>query len=152
MKKNHGISMIELVIVMIILILITGFAVFNGTNSIQKAEATELYAEMTNIIKAVDGVMLQKELENGDDNWIVENGYCESGDTGSNGWFVIYGMEDSGYEKSTLRGKLNVKTIKRNYIVNYETGEVMLEKATEVLGNSVRTYDSVRALVESEKI
>ncbi len=47
MKNNHGISIIELVIVIIILIIIAGIAIFNGTNSIQKAEATELYVEMT---------------------------------------------------------------------------------------------------------
>ncbi|MBQ9314697.1 MAG: hypothetical protein IJ220_06900 [Clostridia bacterium] len=152
MEKNKGISMIELVIVIIIMILIASFAIFSGINSIQKAEATELYAEMSNLMKAVNGVMVQRELERGGSDWIVKNGYCESGDNGTNGWFTVYGVGDSHYEESNLRKKLDMDTIKRNYMVNYDTGEVVLSTPIEIFGNSIRTYDSLRALVESDKI
>ncbi len=61
-------------------------------------------------------------------------------------------MDEPGYEESTLRKKLNMDTIKRTYLVNYDTGEVVLSSPVEVFGNSVRTYDSLRAIVESDKI
>lgn len=152
MKKNNGVSMIELVIVIIILVLIAGFSVFSGRQSIEKAEAMEIYVEMNNIIKAVNGVMTQRELEGGDDNWIIANGYCESGDSGDKGWFEIYGMDNPKYEESTLRNNLNMDVIRRSYDVNYDTGEVILHEAVELYGNKIRTYESLKALVESDKI
>jgi len=148
MKKNSGISMIELVIVMVILLIIATLAIFNGTNSIQKAEATELYEEMTNMKNAISGVILQRDLEGGNEAWLEEY-YDESL---GNDWYLIYGMGESGYETSNVREKLDMDTIKRNYMVNYETGEVMLSTSVEVFGNQIRTYDALRALVESEKI
>lgn len=148
MKNNKGISMIELVIVIIIMIMIASFAIYNGTNSTEKAEATQIYTEITNVMKAVNGVMLQKELESGDGEWLKDYYDKEIG----NGWYEIYGMNDSGYEASNVRKKLSLDEIKRNYMVNYETGEVMLSKTTEILNSSVRTYDSIRALVQSNKM
>lgn len=148
MKNNKGISMIELVIVIIIMILIASFAIYNGTDSTEKAEATQIYTEITNVMKAVNGVMLQKELESGDDEWLKDYYDKELG----NGWYEVYGMNDSGYSSSEVRKKLSLDEIKRNYMVNYETGEVMLSKPTEVLKSTVRTYDSIRTLVQSGKI
>ena len=148
MKSNHGVSMIELVIVMIIMVLLVFFAVFNGSESVEKAEATEIYSEMSNIQKAVNGAIIQKELERSGDDWI-EGFYDEvSGD----GWYIIYGQKTAGYENSKVRKKLDMDVIKRDYLVNYETGEIMLKDYVKVLGSSVRSYDSVRALVESDKI
>ena len=148
MKSNKGISMIELVIVIIIMIIIASFAIYNGTNSTEKAEATQVYTEITNVMKAVNGVMLQKELESGDSEWLKSYYDKEIG----NGWYEIYGMNDPGYDASNVRNKLSLDEIKRNYMVNYETGEVMLSKTTEILNSSVRTYDSIRALVQSSKM
>lgn len=148
MKKNRGISMIELVIVIIIMILIASFAFFAGNSSLDKAEATEIYTDMSNMVKAVSGVMLQRELGEEDDTWLQD--YYDK-DLG-NGWYEIYGINDEGYATSTVKEKLELDTIKRNYMVNYETGEVMLSKPVDVLGRSVRTYESVRALMESDQI
>ena len=99
-------------------------------------------------MKAVNGVIVQKELENGDDTWLQKYYDKEIG----NGWYEIYGMNDPGYKASNVRKKLNLDEIKRNYMVNYETGEVMLSESTEVLNSSVRTYDSIRNLVQSSKM
>ena len=140
--------MIELVIVMIIMIIIASFAIYNGTDSTEKAEATQIYTEISNVMKAVNGVIVQKELENGDDTWLQKYYDKEIG----NGWYEIYGMNDPGYKASNVRKKLNLDEIKRNYMVNYETGEVMLSESTEVLNSSVRTYDSIRNLVQSSKM
>lgn len=148
MNKNHGISLIELVIVMIIMVLLVTFAVFSGMDSVEKAEATELYEEMYNMMNAINGVVTQKILLNEDEEWL-KSYYDESL---GNGWYVIYGMENSGYEASSVREKLNMEMIKRDYMVSYESGEVMLSNPVNVLGASVRSYESVRALVDSGKI
>lgn len=149
MRSNKGVSIIELVIVMIILILIAGFAVYNGAESVEKAEATEIYIEISNMHKAVSGVIVQKDMEEGDAEWLKS--YYDK-DLGNN-WYEIYGQGMSGeYLSSNVRKNLKMDTIKRNYIVNYDTGEVMLSSPVSLFGSSVRTYDSIRALVESSKI
>ena len=148
MSRNHGISLIELVIVMIIMILLVTFAVFSGMDSVEKAEATELYEEMHNMKNAVNGVVAQKILLDEDDEWLKSYYDASMG----NGWYIIYGMENPGYETSTVRENLNLEMIKRDYMVSYESGEVMLSVPVEVLGTSVRSYESARALVDSGKI
>lgn len=148
MRSNHGISIVELVIVMIIMILLVSFAVFSGIDSVEKAEVTELYTEMNSMRNAINGVMTQKYMLDEDDEWL-KSYYDE--DVG-NGWYVIYGMNESGYETSDVRNKLEMEMIKRSYMVSFESGEVMLSKPIDLLGTSVRTYESVRALAESGKI
>ena len=145
MKNNHGITIVELVIVMIIMILIVSFAVYSGIELTKKAEATELYEEMNSLKNAIISVKVRKELEEQDDDW-YENFYDEkSGDM-----YVIYGIGDEGYEYSKVRENLNLKAIRRRYIVNFEDESVMLAYPVEVLGSSVRTYDAVRNLVETK--
>lgn len=141
MKTNRGISLIELVIVMIIMILIISFAVYSGIDSISKAEATELYEEMNSMVSAVNGVMVRKELGEYDDAWLA-NYYNEDL---QNGWYLI--KADSSKSQN-----LGVDSLKRNYLVNFETGEVILETPVVVLETEVQTYDSIRQLVESDKI
>ncbi len=141
MKTNRGISLIELVIVMIIMILIISFAVYSGIDSISKAEATELYEEMNSMVSAVNGVMVRKELGEYDDTWLA-NYYNEDL---QNGWYLI--KADSNKSQN-----LGVDSLKRNYLVNFETGEVILETPVVVLETEVQTYDSIRRLVESDKI
>lgn len=141
MKTNRGISLIELVIVMIIMILIISFAVYSGIDSIGKAEATELYEEMNSMVSAVNGVMTRKEIADYDDSWIESYYDVDLG----NGWYLIKG----GSNKAE---NLGIDILKRNYLINFETGEVMLETPVEVLETEVQTYDSIRRLVESDKI
>lgn len=149
MRENHGVSLIELAIVMIIMIMIAAFAFFSGTNSIEKADATELYAEMTSLKNAVAGVMVQRELEEHEEEWITS--YYDA-TTAEEDWYWIFGMNNPGYASSQVRKKLNMDSIKRDYLVNYETGDVKLKEPMEVLGSTVETYESVRSLVESDKI
>lgn len=141
MKENRGISLIELVIVMIIMILIISFAVYSGIDSIGKAEATELYEEMNSMVSAVNGVMIKKELGEYDDAWLESYYDVDIG----NGWYLL----KSGSSKAE---NLGIDILKRNYLVNFESGEIMLENPATVLDTKVQTYESVRRLVESDKI
>ena len=149
MKNSKGVTMIELVIVMIIIVLIAGFAVFNGRSSIDKAEVAEIYSEISNVKSAVNGVMVQMNLEGKEkDNGWLTSFYNASGD----GWYEIYGAEKSEYATSDVRKNLGLDEIKRSYQVNFETGEVQLSVPVQLFDRTVQTYDDIRALAESDKI
>lgn len=147
MKNNKGISLVELVIVMIIMILLVSFTVFKGIDSISKAEATELYEEMTALKTAVNGIMTQKHIGEYDDEWLKDYYNADVG----NGWYEIKSTKEAG-TSDDLAAKYEVDIIRRSYLVNFETGEVTLSKPVEIMGTSLRSYESVRALVESNRI
>ena len=151
MNNKRGVSLIELALVMIIMIIIAAFAIFNGSNTVDKAEATEIYEEIDNMVKATNGVIIQKELGNYDDEWLKDYYDVDLG----NNWYLIYGAKglgESNYANSNVRKNIGMDTIKRDYRVNYDTGEVMLHQPIQVLGSTVQTYESIRALVNSNKI
>lgn len=148
MKKNHGISIVELVIVMIIMILLVTFAVYSGIDSVGKAKVTELYSEMNSIKTAIGGIMTQKVLEDHNDEWLEGFYNQESGD----GWYIIRATDELNAGELDLSDKYEIDIIKRTYLVNFEKGAVELLNPVEVMGYSVKTYESVRALVESDKI
>lgn len=148
MKKNHGITIIELVIVMIIMILLVSFAVYSGIDSVGKAEATELYEEMNSIKNALGGIVTQKIMGDYDEEWLKDYYHVDGGD----GWYKVYSTNSLQGTYEDLSDKYGMDVIKRTYLVNFEEQDVILEKPVEVLGSSVRSYESVRALVESDKI
>lgn len=141
-KNNRGISIVELVIVMIIMILLVAFAVYSGIGSVEKAEATELYEEMYCIKAQLNNIYMAKVMNDADDEWYLD---YTSEDAG-NGWYRL----NSG--DKVIGKKYGVESFRRNYLVNFEEDDVVLETPVKVLGSSLRSYDSVRALVESDKI
>lgn len=147
MKNNKGISLVELVIVMVIMVLLVSFTVFKGIDSISKSEATELYEEMTALKTALSGIMTKKFIGEYDDEWLKDY-YNE--DVG-NGWYEIKSTKEAGVN-GDLATKYEVDSIRRSYLVNFETGEITLSKPVEIMGTSLRSYESVRALVESNRI
>lgn len=148
MKWNHGITIVELVLVMIIMILLVSFAVYSGIDSVGKAEATELYEEMTSMRNALVGIVTQKEILDEDDAWLSSY-YNE--DMG-NGWYIVRASNELESGEVDLSSKYEVDLIKRSYMVNFDDGDISLLTPVELLGSSVRSYESVRALVESDKI
>lgn len=148
MKKNHGITIVELVLVMVIMILLVAFAVYSGIDSIKKAQATEIYEEMNSMKNALGGIMTQKMIEDQDDTWLANYYHEDNG----NGWYKVKAANEVSGSEVDLSSKYGVDSIKRTYLVNFEEGDISLASPVEVLGSSVRSYESVRALVESDKI
>lgn len=148
MKWNHGITVVELVLVMIIMILLVSFAVYSGIDSVGKAEATELYEEMTSMKNALVGIVTQKEILDEDDAWLSAYYNKDMG----NGWYIVRASNELESGEVDLSSKYEVDLIKRSYMVNFDDGDISLLTPVEVLGSSVRSYESVRALVESDKI
>lgn len=148
MKWNHGITVVELVLVMIIMILLVSFAVYSGIDSVGKAEATELYEEMTSMRNALVGIVTQKEILDEDDAWLSAYYNADMG----NGWYIVRASNELESGEVDLSSKYEVDLIKRSYMVNFDDGDISLLTPVEVFGSSVRSYESVRALVESDKI
>ena len=63
MKKQNGVTMVELVIVIIIILIITTFSVYTGKEATDQATVTEVYVEMTSMKNAVNSVIIKKDLD-----------------------------------------------------------------------------------------
>lgn len=167
MKSQLGVTMIELVIVLIITLIIATIAVSSGQKTLTEADVTEVYVEMTSMQKTINSIMLQKEMN---PNLEIEKGkhYDEEFDTGrdtsvtygdnvlteADKWHIIYGVtadkeaEKAIYDTSTVRETLGLDAINHTYIVNYETGEIELLRPITIDSKIVRTYYEVRSVAE----
>ena len=159
MKNNSGITMVEVVIMIVIMIMIAAFAIINGRSALDEADASDVYLEMTSMKEAVNSIIMKQNL---DESFIIEEGkQYDTAFVPSTGvsygdnvlgyqdeWYIIYGSEwGSSYYNSAVRKNLGLEAINRTYIVNYETGEVELYRPLSIFNSSVRTYDEVRTVV-----
>lgn len=161
MKKNLGVTLIELVIVIVIIMIIAAFALSSGRETLNEANATAVYAEMNSVLSAVNGVVAKQnmdedfEVEKGkqyDKEFVALSGVTYSDDILSNTdkWFIIYGA-DAGeiYKESEVKENLGLEALDLSYIVNFEDVKVELYKPVTILNNTVRTYEEVRSLASN---
>lgn len=173
MKNQKGVTMIELVIVLVILLLLTTFAVYTGTESTNQALVTEVYTEINSMRSATNSIKIKKELNS---NFIMEEGihfdkklsdvmtkdelknnYNIDIDEGFDKLYLIYGMDEYGmsgdkYNNSDVRKNYGLDSIKHTYLVNFETGKVELLKSLILDNKEIRTYEQIRALVDDGEI
>ncbi len=171
MKKQNGVTMVELVIVIIIILIITTFSVYTGKEATDQATVTEVYVEMTSMKNAVNSVIIKKdldedfELKSGDqydfkvselaaDAEEFKNAFgVEVDEADFDDAYIIIGMDDmEKYEQSKVREYYGIDSIKHSYIVNFEKGEVELLKTIKLANRNVRTFEQVRALVDDGDI
>ena len=171
MKKQNGVTMVELVIVIIIILIITTFSVYTGKEATDQATVTEVYVEMTSMKNAVNSVIIKKdldedfELKSGDqydfkvselaaDAEEFKNAFgVEVDEADFDDAYIIIGMDDmEKYEQSKVREYYGIDTIKHSYIVNFEKGEVELLKTIKLANRNVRTFEQVRALIDDGDI
>lgn len=167
MRNQAGVTMIELVIVLIITLVIATVAISSGQKTLTEADITEVYVEMTTLKKAVNTAMLQMEMNS---DLRIEEGkfYDKDFDSGrdtsvtygdnvlasAENWYIIYGItsekaeEKAIYDTSEVRDTLGLDSINHTYIVNYETGEVELLRPIVIDSKQVRTYEQVRTVAE----
>ena len=160
MKNNLGITLVELVVVIVILLIIATFAINSGVDTLDEADVTEVFVEMTSVKSALSSVALKKEIE--PQLQIVEGEYYDATFTPLAGvtygdnvlgsqekWFVIFGIDNQEeYKSSSVREFLGLDTLNHTYIVNFETTEVELLKPVTIKDLEVRTYKQVRELAE----
>lgn len=171
MKKQNGVTMVELVIVIIIILIITTFSVYTGKEATDQATVTEVYVEMTSMKNAVNSVIIKKdldedfELKSGDQYDFKVSELAAVAEEFKNAFgvevdeadfddaYIIIGMDDmEKYEQSKVREYYGIDSIKHSYIVNFEKGEVELLKTIKLANRNVRTFEQVRALVDDGDI
>lgn len=136
MKKSEGISLISLIVTIVVIIILAGIAVYNGlTENIDKTASTMDYNEIFEVSEAVAQralfnrlneasylligdsgefkVKMEQKSGDGDKEEVIE---VEKVFKSSDGWFLV-DTEDAE--------KLNLEKVRRKYIVNYETSEVI---------------------------
>lgn len=170
MKKQNGVTMIELVVVIIIILIITSFSIFTGKEAADQATATEIYEEINAVREAINAVNIKKEL---DDNFMITSGdyydakvsevmtkeqfetmygiYVDEVDFDN--LYIIFGMDNlEYYDNSNVNKNYGLDSIKHSYLVNFEEGKVELLKTIKIANRSVRTFEQVRALVDDGEI
>ena len=146
MRKEAGISIIEIVISIIILIIIAFFAIYNSQNSVPKAKATELYSEMKSVQMAIESV--RAELATKRDYVLEQDKHYDYKDD-TNNLYTIYGSMNHSDGKAAEY--LGLDNLKRDYIVSYDTGDFMLAESVDIHGTGVITLKDVENLIGISK-
>lgn len=171
MKNQKGVTMIELVIVLIIILLITTFSIYTGQNSVDQATATEVYSEMNAMREALNGVIIKNDIygyyeyvageqydfkvsELAGTAQEFENAYgIDIDDAEFDNLYIIVGMDDmANYKNSKVKEYYGFESIKHSYLVNFEKGRADLLKTIKLSNRNVRTFEQVRALVDDGEI
>lgn len=178
MNNQKGVSMIELVIVIIIILMITTFSVYTGKEAADQAMVTEVYTEISSMREAINSINIKRELDS--DFVLTQNEHYDEkvsditglettadfeamyGITVENEYeygnlYLIYGMDEYGmtedkYNNSDVRKNYGLDSIKHTYLVNFETGRVDLLESINLVDRNVRTYEQIRALVDDGEI
>lgn len=151
MKKKEGISLISLVITIVIIIILASISIYNGLReNLDETGNTMDYNEIFEVSDAIAQRALFNRLnsetyklvgESGEFNTIVEQ---NSGDervevnktySTIDGWYLI----DADSSKA-----LNLEKVRRKYLVNYETGEVVSLVPIYYEGIKYYTSDELR--------
>lgn len=148
--KNKGITIIEMVIVVLILILLAIIALWSSQRVTLESEATVVYAELKAMYTGVLKIQQEYNLDIIDE---YESGeHFNVPDPSENGWYIIYGLNDDHYNKNVIEN-LGLDEIKRNYRVNFDTGEVEFLDGPVLVGEyKIDSYEDIVTLMESGAI
>ncbi len=154
MKNSNGISLIALVITIIVIIILLGISIYTGINeNLKKAGDSLNYTEVLEISEAVSERALFHRLNS--------TAYPLVGETGESGAFVVemeiisgdqtieqkraYQKAEGWYKVSPDQmSELNLENVRREYLVNYETGEVVSFVPIEYSGENYYSSNSIK--------
>jgi prepilin-type N-terminal cleavage/methylation domain-containing protein len=170
MKKEKGVSMIELVVVMIILVMIAAFAISSGLDTVDQAKITEVYAEMRSIEESINGINTLKVTNADPDTFdlspyhngvltaeninaytdeelpsVIKTGMIASGNT----YYSLIGIVSEESYNDAVGKALGIGNIKRNYIISFDSSEVILIGGAQTSGGRVYTLDQVEEYIEN---
>ena len=146
MNNKKGVSMIEIIISIIILLIIAFFAVYNSRNSVGKAKLAEVYSEMISVQNAVEYVKSRMITEN---NFALEEGvhYDDEVTVNDKEYKWIYGYLN--HDACPSAENLGLNSLKRDYLIDYDDGDFMLKDYVDIQGIQVRTLQEVNSLRNS---
>jgi len=147
--RNKGITIVEMVVVVLILILLAIIALWSSQRVSLESEATVIYAELKAVHTGVLKIQQEYNLEIIDGYTSGEHYTGLDIDAEGRRWYVIYGLDDPNYDEDIVEN-LGVDEIKRNYKVNFETGEVEFLDGPVTIGEyKINSYDDMVTLKES---
>ena len=150
--KNKGITLIEMVIVVIILVLISIIAIWSSKGTNLKAEASVYFSEMKAVYTGVLKIKQEYDLENFEEYISGEHYNTPLTDDSDNviqDWYVIYGMDDPRYSEEIMEN-YGINELKRNYKVNFNTTDVeFLDGPVRIGEYEIKSYDEMKTLRES---
>ncbi|MCI9000627.1 MAG: hypothetical protein HFJ26_07010 [Clostridia bacterium] len=126
MKQNHGITLVSLVITIIVLIIITGIAIFAGTSTIKSTKIAGFMTELELIQEKVNTIYEKRKLNKEDINYYSSLGQNISIIDSSKLANLLNGVSEEGYyyfSKEDLK-KLELDNISQEVIINFETRDV----------------------------
>ena len=141
MKNQKGVSLFEVVIAIIILLIIACFAIFNSRDSAPKAKAAELYSEMKSVEAAIDYVRM--EMATREDFELIVNEHYDELAAGN-----LYRINSNGLAADFL----GIKGLKRDYLIDYDTGHFELVQGVNIKGITVTTIDEVKSFLNSNNL
>lgn len=158
--RSSGVTMIELVVVIVIMLMIVSFSVLPGRETLDEADISKLYIEMRSMKTAVNATSLKTEMDNEfeikqgvdyDATFVAASGveYGENVMDNIGDWYIILGADQKDlYESSNVKSNYGLDAISLTYIVNFKTSDVELYKPVTIANTTVRTFDEVRKLAE----
>lgn len=144
MKNNKGISISSLIITIIVIIILAGITVYYSYNkNLNKATFTKIYNEMQEVSNAV----VQRSIEHKIDKELYKYAGKDLSVEPQEVAGVQYGEGYYLVKSSEIMGDLGVSNVNRDYIVNYDTGEIISVEAI-YMGN-VENH-TIQDLIDSE--
>lgn len=144
MRNQNGVSMIEVVISVILLLFIAFFSIYSARNAVPTAEMAEVYSEMCSVEQAIEAVKTEMIMDNE-----FELKKDEHYDEISGSDYIIYGSLNHEVKAAKALG---ISNLKRDYVVNYTTGDFELKDDVSINGTKVKTLESVQSMIDSGNV
>lgn len=123
MNKKEGVSMVALVITIVVILIIIAIGINNGVyQNIQETYFTKIYSEMNDLSKAVSQRKLLNEMDKTKYALVGEQLSESNSQTIDN---IRYGNGFWIINTDVDRKELKLEKVENDYIVNYDTGEVI---------------------------
>lgn len=123
-KYNSGITMIQMVITIVMMVLIAGFSIYNSKDTLVETKLTKAYNEMLEVKRAVQGLRVLDVIElkdistpvNDFTNYPQLSGYYTSGEHE----YYFLDFKNNG---AVIEDSLEIRNIENNYIVDVKNVE-----------------------------
>lgn len=132
MKKENGISLIQVIVSIIIIVIISGFAIWYAENTSTEAKLTRIYTEMNAVKEAYENAIILNEIDPTEypiyklftkkvtDDWLEENytrmGFTEK-PTMTGDWYYITPENASALE---------LEKITREFVIDRENNHIYI--------------------------
>lgn len=139
-RRNQGISLIALIITIIVIILIAAISIFSGfEKNIDEAQFSKIYNEFVEVENAVSQRGYEHKLDSSVYEYVGTE-YTDEAPITIN--YLTYGKGYFLVTKDEFQ-KLGIDGVVRDYVVNYEKGEVVLKEPYYLSEKEVYTKEDM---------